>query len=56
MCGPEGVNTMRLETKFAQLRMAVTLGSRFGDWQVCWVGGWSKHRTNYLVMLVKLKR
>ena len=47
---------MRLETKFAQLPVAVTLGSRFGDWQVCWVGGWSKHRTNYLVMLVKLKR
>jgi len=32
---------MRLETKFLRLPMAVTIGSRFGDWQVCWVGGWA---------------
>ena len=25
-------------------RVIVTLGSRFGDWQVCWLGEWAKHR------------
>ena len=45
---------MQMETKFMQLRMEVTVGSRFGDWQVCWLGGWSKHRLYYLVMLVKI--
>ena len=47
---------MRLETKFLRLPMAVTLGSRFGDWQVCWVGGWARHRMFYLVMLVRAQR
>jgi hypothetical protein len=23
-------------------------------WQVCWLGGWDKHRHFYLVMLVKV--
>jgi hypothetical protein len=45
---------MQMETKFLQLRTEVTLGSRFGDWQVCWLGGWAKHRLYYLVMLVKI--
>jgi len=26
----------------------------FDDWQVCWLGGWNKHRRFYLVMLVKV--
>ena len=47
------VTRMRLETKFLRLKMPVTLGSRFGDWQVCWVGGWTKHRLSYLVMVVR---
>ena len=46
---------MRMETKFLRLRTPVELGSRFGDWSVCWLGGWSKHRLFYLVMLVKLE-
>ncbi len=29
---------MRMETKFLQLGTEVTLGSSFGDWQVCWLG------------------
>jgi hypothetical protein len=33
----------------------VELGSRFGDWSVCWLGGWSRHRLYYLVMLVKIE-
>jgi hypothetical protein len=30
---------MQLETKFMRLPMPVTIGSRFGDWQVIW-GYW----------------
>ena len=40
-----------METKFLSLRHPVELGSRFDDWQVCWLGGWDKHRHFYLVML-----
>jgi len=29
------------------------LGSRVGDWTVCWLGGWSRHRLDYLLMLVR---
>jgi hypothetical protein len=46
---------MKMETKFLRLPTPVELGSRFGDWSVCWLGGWQKHRMFYLVMLVKLK-
>jgi hypothetical protein len=46
---------MQLETKFLRLRTPVELGSRFGDWQVTWLGGWSKYRLFYLVMVVKLE-
>ena len=49
------LNTMQLETKFLRLRMPVTLGSRFGDWQVTWLGGWSRYRLFYLVMVVRLQ-
>ncbi len=47
------VNTM-LETKFLRLRNPVELGSRFDDWQVCWLGGWGKYRLFYLVMVVRV--
>jgi len=43
-----------METKFLSLRHPVELGSRFDDWQVCWLGGWDKHRHFFLVMLMKL--
>jgi len=58
MCGPEGVagNIMQMETKYLRLRTPVALGSRFGDWRVCWLGGWDKHRMYYLVMLVRVTR
>jgi hypothetical protein len=42
---------MRLETKYLRLRTPVTIGCRFGEWQVCWLGGWTKHRLFYLVMV-----
>jgi hypothetical protein len=35
------VSTMRLETKYLRLRTPVMLGSRFGDWKVCWLGEWT---------------
>ena len=43
-----------MDTKFLSLRHPVELGSRFDDWQVCWLGGWDKHRLFYLVMLAKV--
>jgi hypothetical protein len=45
---------MHLETKFLRLRTPVTLGSWFGDWQVTWLGGWTRERLSYLVMVVHL--
>jgi hypothetical protein len=45
---------MALETKFLRLKTPVTIGSRFGDWKVCWLGGWTKHRFAYLVMVVRV--
>ena len=42
-----------MDTKYLRLRTAVELGSRFDDWQVCWLGGWGKDRLYFLVMLVK---
>ena len=45
---------VRLETKFLYLKKPVTLGSRFDDWEVCWVGGWSKRRFAFVVMLVRV--
>jgi hypothetical protein len=48
------VSTMQLETKFLRLRTPVTIGSRFGDWEVTWLGGWTRHRLRYLVMVVRV--
>ena len=47
--------TKPLETKFLRLHTPVTLGSWFGDWQVCWLGGWSKHRLYYVVMVCRVQ-
>jgi hypothetical protein len=47
------VTRMRLETKFLRLKTPVTLGSRFGEWRVCWLGGWTRHRLSYLVMVIR---
>jgi hypothetical protein len=56
MCGPHhGSTAMQLETKYLRLRTAVTQGARFGNWRVCWLGGWSRHRLFYLVMLVRVQ-
>jgi hypothetical protein len=45
-----------METKYLRLRNEVALGSQFGDWHVCWLGGWAKHRLYYLVMLVRVPK
>lgn len=42
-------------TKFLRLRTPVTVGSRFGDWQVAWLGGWTRHRLSSIVMVVRVK-
>jgi hypothetical protein len=55
VCAGLRVKTMQLETKFLRLRTPVTLGSRFGDWQVTWLGGWGRYRLYYLVMVAKLE-
>ena len=47
---------VQLETKFLRLRTPVTIGSRFGDWEVTWLGGWTRDRLSYLVMAVRIKR
>ncbi len=44
------------ERKVLRLRTAVTLGSRFGEWEVCWLGNWTRHRLWYLVMVVRVVR
>jgi hypothetical protein len=46
---------MQMETKFLRLRTPVELGSWFGEWRVCWLGGWSRQRLYYLVMLVRIE-
>jgi hypothetical protein len=51
---PERVGIMHLETRFLRLRTPVELGSRFGEWQVTWIGGWTKHRLSYIVMVAKI--
>jgi hypothetical protein len=50
-----GSTQMQLESKFLRLHTPVTLGSRFGDWRVTWLGGWGRYRLYYLVMVVKLE-
>ena len=47
---------MQMETKYLHLRTEVTLGSWFDDWQVCWLGGWAKHRLYYTVMVVRVPK
>jgi hypothetical protein len=47
MCG------MRVETKFLRLKTPVTIGSLFGEWRVCWVGGWTRDRLSYIVMVAR---
>jgi hypothetical protein len=45
---------MHLETKYLLLGAPVEFGTRFGGWQVCWLGGWARFELYYLVMLVRV--
>jgi hypothetical protein len=47
-------HNMQMETKYLGLRDSVEFGTRFGDWQICWIGGWARFRLYLLVMLVKI--
>jgi hypothetical protein len=47
--------TMQMEMKDLRLRTPVELGSRFDDWEVSWLGGWSRHRMHYLVMVIRIR-
>src|SRR6202035_995213 len=42
-------------SSFGQDITPVTLGSRFGEWQGNWLGGWGSYRLYYLVIVVKLE-
>ncbi len=44
---------MGLETKFLRLSKQVELGDEIDGWQVCWIGGWSKHRIVFVVMVLR---
>jgi hypothetical protein len=46
---------MQPETKFLRLRTPATIGSLFGDWVVTWLGGWTRDRLSYIVMVVKIE-
>jgi hypothetical protein len=48
---------MQVETKFLRLSQAVEFGTEKerDGWQVCWLGGWDKHRLFYLVMVMRVK-
>jgi hypothetical protein len=48
-------NHMQMEMKYLRLRTPVELGARFDDWEVSWLGGWSRHRMHYLVMVVRIR-
>ena len=59
----EGMNVLTasgqvhaVTNKFLRLRMPLTIRLRFGEWEVCWLGGWTQHRLRYLVMLVRCSR
>jgi hypothetical protein len=54
MRGLQQEESMQLETRFLRLRTPVTIGSRFGDWEVCWLGGWTRHKLRFVVMLVRV--
>jgi len=47
---------METQTKFLRLRKPVTIGSFFGDWVVTWLGGWTRDRLSFLVMVARIER
>ena len=44
-----------MEPKFVRLKTPVSLGSRFGDWEVTWRRGWTRDRLSYPVMVGRVR-
>jgi hypothetical protein len=47
---------MQPENKVLRLRAPVTIGSRFDEWVVIWLGGWTRDRLSFIVMVAKIER
>jgi hypothetical protein len=45
---------VRPETKFLRLKVPVRVGFRFGEWRVCWLGGWTRQHTNHFLFRLSL--
>jgi hypothetical protein len=41
-------------SEFLRLKAPVTIDSGFGDWRVCWLGGWTRQRLANFVMVVRI--
>ena len=46
---------MELETKYVWRCQPLGLGAEIDGWRVCWLGGWSRDRLYYLMMVVKVE-
>jgi hypothetical protein len=46
---------MVIETKYLRLRTPVALGSSFSDWRVTWLGGWTRNKLAFLVMVARVR-
>ena len=46
---------MQVETKYLYLRQEIALGEEIDGWKVCWLGGWSRDRLFYFVMVARVK-
>lgn len=49
------MNHSKVQTKFLRLRQPVEIGCLFGDWRVCWLGGWDRGRVFYVVMVERIE-
>ncbi len=49
------MNQAKVQTKFLRLRHPVEIGVFFGDWRVCWLGGWDRSRVFFVIMLEKVE-
>lgn len=47
---------MQVETKFLRLKTPVALGSSFGEWHVTWLGGWTRNKLAFLVMVARVRK
>jgi hypothetical protein len=45
---------MRLKNRILRRKAPVTIGSRFGEWRVGWLGRWTRQRLAYIVMVARV--